>query len=560
MKSRKSKAAQAVIVCVMALSLSVNLYAGAPNSQELGAAVSSGDFTEYIKSISAWLIEKTPADPSKISNATMRQLLKDPVFALVLDQRRFLTKAGVAEIGAFAKSSEANRKFLADFLGRADLMDLYLEGGAPKDNEYIGSLNVLRTILRADPDAREGLYLRLAIATSLAHAKPNTCFGYREVIDPLKRYQHFKAAHRNKELDPMFDNLSVWELEKVVGSWGSDADLAWGREMLRTMRPELVIEKRYVRQVSEVQYTNPDWGNPPHHFSNVLGGGGKCGPRAWFGRFINQAFGVPAWGVKQPGHAAVGFLGNTGWKVMYGRGWDKSRWGGMNGNQFVALATAREYRMDFSQAEHLRWLAESLANKEQAEAVRSIATKIQNNPTGPRTANRLEGKREFSPTPEKPYTPVPGVQHLVAADYVKCHNAWRVHSFAGGQQVNFQKNKDGWVEYKVDIPEPGKYGLKTYHAVCNGRCRLRIYVGDKRFGWMHLRNTTGLWGDSGREWDFDLPATDTIRFVFPAQRGVSVKWFELRAKGDAPASSAESEPESGVQKEAVAPRNPEPAE
>ncbi|MDA0767038.1 MAG: hypothetical protein O3A87_07580 [Verrucomicrobia bacterium] len=328
----------------------------------------------------------------------------------------------------------------------------------------------------------------------------------------------------------MFDNLSVWELEKVVGSWGSDEDLAWGREMLRTMRPELVIEKRYVRQVSEVPYTKPDWGNPPHRFANVLGGGGKCGPRAWFGRFINQAFGVPAWGVKQPAHAAVGFLGDTGWKVQYGRGWDKSTWGGMNGNQFVALATAREYRLDFSQAEHLRWLADSLANKEQAEAVRSIATKIQNNPTGPRTANRLgEVNRPFKPTPEPAYQPVAGVQRLYAYNFADSKDAYVHDSFVGGKQVNFAKNRGGWIEFKVDIPKPGKYGLKTYHAVCNGRCRLRIYIGDKSPGWMHLRNTTGLWGDSAREWEFQLPATDTIRFAFPDnQRGVSVKWFELR--------------------------------
>ena len=559
MKSSKSKAAQAVIVCVMALSLSVNLYAGAPNSKELGAAVSSGDFTEYIKSISAWLIEKTPADPSKISDATMRQLLKDPVFALVLDQRRFLTKAGVAEIGAFSKSSEANRKFLADFLGRADLMDLYLEGGAPLGNDYVGSLGVLRTILEADSDARKGMHLKLAIATSLAHAKIRNCWGYSEPIDPLKRYQHFKAAQKNNELVPMFDDLSVWEYAKVVDTAASDKDLTWARELVRTMRPEVLREARFIDMAREVQYGKANWGPPPHNFATIINGGGACGPRAWFGRMINQAFGVPVWGVKQPGHAAVGFLGNTGWKVVLGAGWDKSTWDKMRGPQFLEIVHAREYAVDFSQAEHLRWLAETLTSKAQADAVKSAAGLIQKNPKGPKTEHRLTPRKYPAPQKERPYTPVAGVQHLAAVEWANAQNAFRGPSFDVGQQVYFQKNKDAWVEYKVNVPKAETYGITIGHATANGTCRVRVYVGDTRIGWMSLNNTTGLWGKT-KECDFRLPKTDILRFVFPSQRGVAVKWFELKAKSDAPASSAESEPESGVQKEAVDPRNPEPAE
>jgi hypothetical protein len=60
---------------------------------------------------------------------------------------------------------------------------------------------------------------------------------------------------------------------------------------------------------------------------------------------------------------------------------------------------------------------------------------------------------------------------------------------------------------------------------------------------MHLKNTKGLWGQTN-EVDFALPKTDTLRFVFPAQRGVVVKWIELKAKGAAAPTKTDAEPES----------------
>jgi hypothetical protein len=325
--------------------------------------------------------------------------------------------------------------------------------------------------------------------------------------------------------------------------------------MLRTMRPELVREARYVRMVSEVQYGTGDWGPKPHSMATILNGGGKCGPRAWFGRMINAAFGVPVWGVKQPGHAAVGFLGDSGWKVMFGRGWDKSTWDGMNGNKFLEIVRDRQYAEDFSQAEHLRRLADALKSKEQASAVKSIAEQIRKNPKGPPVEHKLTCVKYPPPQEEKPWQPVAGVQHIVASEWLKADKASRIASFDFGKQVNFQKNSEGWVEYKVNAPKAQTYGITIGHAVANGNCRVRIYVGNTKIGWMHLNNTSGLWGKT-KEVDFQLPQTDTLRFVFPFQRGVAVKWFELRAKGTAPPSAVESEPASESKKEAVDPGNP----
>ncbi len=58
-------------------------------------------------------------------------------------------------------------------------MDLYLEGavpiglGAREENNYTldtAALEIWKQILQADPDARDGLYLKLAIATALCPA------------------------------------------------------------------------------------------------------------------------------------------------------------------------------------------------------------------------------------------------------------------------------------------------------------------------------------------------------------------------------------------------------
>ncbi|MEI8372842.1 MAG: hypothetical protein WCJ35_08415 [Planctomycetota bacterium] len=552
---RLKKTVPLILVCGLLLLIPKNLHAWEPNAKDLDAAISVGDFSGYQANISAWLNQKVPADSSGISEAAMKTLLKDPVLANTLDQWQLITKCSAGKIGAFAKADSANRKFLNWLLNGTQSMDLYLEGGVPQDKAYVESLGVLRTIFDADPESHAGMYRRLAIATSLAHATPSTCFGSGEVIDPLKRYQQFKAAHKNNELAAYFGDLTVWEYTKVVDTAASDKDIVWAREMLRTMRPELVREARYVRMVSEVQYTTGDWGPKPHSMATILKGGGKCGPRAWFGRMINAAFGVPVWGVKQPGHAAVGFLGDSGWKVMFGRGWDKSTWGGMNGNKFLEIVRERSYATDFSQAEHLRWIADVLKSTEQASAVKSVAEQIRKNPKGPRTEHKLTCVKYPPPQAEKPWQPVAGVQHIVATEWLKADKASRIPSFDFGKQVYFQKNSDEWVEYKVNVPKAETYGITIGHAVANGDCRVRIYVGDTKIGWMPLNNTKGLWGKT-KEVDFALPKTETLRFVFPKQRGVVVKWFELKAKGAAAPSTAEAETKTETKKEAVDPGNP----
>jgi hypothetical protein len=88
----------------------------------------------------------------------------------------------------------------------------------------------------------------------------------------------------------------------------------------------------------------------------------QCGPRAWFGRFICKAFGIPTWGVRQPGHAAMTRWTTTGWEVCLGGGMWKSWWNDQGGLDFLLETQARSActsELRFLQTTYrLQWLAQ----------------------------------------------------------------------------------------------------------------------------------------------------------------------------------------------------------
>jgi hypothetical protein len=316
-KTFENRTSGTLLALVALLSLCVHVYAWAPNNSELEVAVKAGDFSGYFANLSTWLTQQVPADSSRISEPALKALLKEPVLANALDQRQLLAKVGVANVGAFARADQANQTFLACLLRNTPAMDLYLEGATPtgiKDRELnrytlnAAFLDIWKRIFFADPESKEGMYLRLAIATALR--PPGTgnkgAGNAATPAEPVVRYQHFKTAQKNKELFPSFDGLTVWEYEHVVSSGASDGDLAWAREMINTWRPDLRVHEQVVNSTSEVWRRDS-----PHPYTNgfksVLSGGGKCGPRSSWSVMVCQAFGIPAIGVGQPAHACVAY-------------------------------------------------------------------------------------------------------------------------------------------------------------------------------------------------------------------------------------------------------------
>lgn len=555
----KDRSTRWLVMCGLSLLPLGSAQAWEPSATELDAALKAGDVSGYFSNISTWLNARVPADPGRISEAALQALLKDPAFVNALDQRQLIAKLGVAETGAFAKAESANAEFLGGLLKSTPTMDLLLEAVGPTplaardDNSYRlapGMLERWQKILQADPDAKAGIYQKLAIATALR--PPGT--GNRGAggqndhpAEPVGRYLHFKKAHQNKELFASFDNLTVWEYQHVVSSCASDGDLAWAREMINTWRPDLRHKEQVVNSTSEVWRRN----SPIEFagsFKNVLAGGGKCGPRSSWGVFICQAFGIPSIGVGQPAHACIAAKSaypqiqpqpGSAWKVHQGRGWDVSRLDGTSGPVFLEAMAERAHAAEFSQIEHLRWLATTLTAKEAAAAVRTVANKIRESaPALPPVADPVPA----ATLAEAPIPVVAGTLHVEAETFTKSFaepafpaeqkgEVIVMDCFTGGKQVYFQRNMTtSKVDYAIDAPAAGTYEIVVRLAVVNVDQVLDVSVGDAKQATIKIPNSNGLWITTAPVEVNLAKGPQTLSLSAPMERGIAIRWFELKAK------------------------------
>jgi hypothetical protein len=268
-----------------------------------------------------------------------------------------------------------------------------LEAGGPKKQNYGNMLDIYADIQARSKRAcrsEEGvgrekfsILQRLALAVALEFADPIHTFDSPDTyIDPVERYLHYETAYLEGELDSLFPTLSTWELRMVVNSDASNEELTWCRLMMRNYRPDHIFNPDYgwrycgiVR--SDVRYKAPVWETRPKTYKQLISGGGKCGPRAWFGRFACKSFGIPTWGVRQPGHAAMSRWMPLPNKDNYkspmtyaypftlslgGPCWVKSWWEDRNGTDFLLEATARAQSSitgsgGYDNALRLEWIA-----------------------------------------------------------------------------------------------------------------------------------------------------------------------------------------------------------
>lgn len=184
-----------------------------PNETDLQKAVRDGAFTTYFTNLSIWMNRKVPVTSERISEDVLRPLLADRLFRNSLDQYQFIAKIGVKKLEVFAQENAQDKEFLAWLLSDIEALDEYLLAAVPIGSKQraanytipVGSLAIWRRILEADPDAKHGLYLRLAIATALRPpGTGNRGAGMQATpSDPVVRYQYFKSAYRNGELFPV---------------------------------------------------------------------------------------------------------------------------------------------------------------------------------------------------------------------------------------------------------------------------------------------------------------------------------------------------------------------
>ena len=566
------------------------LHAWEPSAKELDTAISSGDFAGYLAGATSWLNQKAPAKPDDAALAT---LLKDPAVRSVLAQRQLIAKTGADKLAAYAKAAPANAAFLGWLLNHPTAMDLYLEAATPTglaaraENKWpldTEALAIWQKVQQADPESKDGMYLKMAIGMGI-NPPPAEGSHSKIAIDPVKRYLYFKAADKQGELVKSFKGLTAWEYSKLFNNNGptaSDEEFTWGREMLRSFRLDLAVDCKVVDIVSMVWRRNSP--NPYTNMQTMLQGGGKCGPRAFFGVFINQAFGIPSIGVGQPKHACVAFKASdpsiepqpgSAWKVVYGGGWAVSTLEGLKGPDFVEGIEARMRVAQFSQVEHLRWLAASLTDPAQAAAVIAAA----NTAADPKQANKIDltatgkaeeaeadpgavaasrfGKSTPATKPQGPVKPVgsgkadapiqaaAGVLKVEAGAFFDTAGkpAWAgvpyvllLDSYGGGKQVYFQQQMQfQWADYRVDVPAAGTYQITMKAACINTDQLLEVVSGETKLATVDIPLSFGLWQQTKPVALQLAKGAQTLRIQTPVsvaaenhKRGIALKEFELK--------------------------------
>lgn len=253
-------------------------------------------------------------------------------------------------------------------------------GGRNKKSipQYGPAMRIYQSILAESANAREAaktgaILHRLAMAIALVHAVPQTQRNPEEAdrdddqfVDPVRRYLNYEMAYLEGQLDPYFETLSTWELRFVVDGEEPDEISAWGRQMLCNYRPDHVLSQNYVWKYVDMVRSNIRYGSQDvkhdrpdlQFFQNILMNGGVCGRRAFFGRFILRAFGIPTTARPSPGHGAlIHWTPDHDWVAClgggFGSGSTKTRY--KKDTDFLTTATARRDRTEFWKVKRAQW-------------------------------------------------------------------------------------------------------------------------------------------------------------------------------------------------------------
>ncbi|PRT12751.1 chitin-binding protein [Bacillus toyonensis] len=367
-------------------------------NQQTDQAIANGNFEAHLKNLTAYL----NGNVGGMTEGNLKKKLADPVFAAALAQWQFISQSGATTMDAFAKKDADHQKFLSWAMKNTSVMNTYLEGGSPTGKNPVNALEIWNTIWNGDADSHEGLYLKLAVATSLAHAEPIKYWTNNQPINPLTRYQHYKSADQNNELLPCFRTYDVWHLRLVVNTWSPEEDLTWARNMINTEHPELKNQDKVGESAYLIDYVthNKDGvsiqaGNDAFYglgwnLSSIYRFGGVCGNISKFGTQVSQAFGVAAMPVGQPGHCALIWNNKpSSWNL----GYDISGWGQSSRHDATVIPwsdnsptnqvpymllfeNAERDPVKLDQSERLRWLAKAMTSTDNKIAIYKISTNI----------------------------------------------------------------------------------------------------------------------------------------------------------------------------------------
>lgn len=345
-------------------------------------------YANQLKQLRAVLTAKIPRKDQATAE-TLKKFLASDALDAEFAKCVVLLEATPQGLAEFAQQGKEQTALVEKLLANADLMKqmLVADGARAKregrngygPSQYGQAMKIYDDIQQASEKAATGVLQRLALAVSLEHAVPIVQSNPKNkteapaIIDPVKRYLHYEKAYEEGEVDSAFERLSTWELRMVVDGDEPDETLAWGRKMLRNYRPDHIYNSdfgwRYVSIVrSDVRYGSQDvkYDRPElQNYQNILMNGGVCGRRAFFGRFILRAFGVPTTARPSRGHAALAHWTPKGWVVNlggdWGCGWTKTHYN--KDIDFLASTQARNNRKAFLMVNRARWAGDVLGEE-----------------------------------------------------------------------------------------------------------------------------------------------------------------------------------------------------
>jgi hypothetical protein len=479
-----------------------------------------------------------------------------------------LTTATPHGLAEFAQSGQPQQALIEKLLSDGKLMKEMLVAGGASGGKYGQAAQLYAAIRQASPKSADDPLQRLALATALEHAVPiaqsnaDTETGAPATVDPVKRYQHYEKAFLAGELDPAFKDFSTWEYRMVVECDAPDHILSWGREMLRSYRPDHINSTdygwRYVAAVrTDVRYGSQDVKNDLphlHSYQNIPLNGGVCGRRAFFGRFILRAFGIPVWGVTQHKHAALSHWTPKGWVVNLGAGFNASWWdkddAPRSGADFLLETQAREHGPEYLKVLRAQWISRVLG--EQAyndrkkvaggfwssvghyQTVLLASKAVALGPLGQELAEANEtreklGKVAASDADKKITIATNGSIVVPAVAHEKPSGAFATMlGFSGGQQMHCKGGYQG--RYAIEVPKAGKYALTARVATFTDGQTLHITPnGAAQPVEATVPFTIGLWQETKPIEITLTQGRNALTVALPqGSRGVTVKDFTLR--------------------------------
>ena len=418
----------------------------------------------------------------------------DPFLSSDIDEKRLITASVIANatprgLAVFAQQSRLHKALIGRLLANPGLMKQIQTADGPRHGNYGLTMQSYTAIQRSCPLSHKGILQRFALAVALVQ-KPVLL---RYPFHPVRRYVNFQKAYLSRELNPAFPTLTTWECRYVADEPYNNRQIRWFRRMLMSYEPNYVISGHYLDIVhTDVGYNHMHWhcvpGSKP---AQLIAGGGECGARAWIGRLAERAFGIPTWGVRQRGHAALTHWTAAGWVTRLGAGWDQLWWNHCNGLHFLLETKARTHRNKFMRVLRAQWIATVLGEQKPnlttfgtggfwwavAECEeREIAASGRPRYVTPNNA-RLAELHGPTLAQKLAATPVPssaveisraanGVITVPAAAYSSHGRAVpgviATKSFSGGMQIYYHCGQPAWkkhapLQYVVKVSRPGVY-------------------------------------------------------------------------------------------------------